>query len=553
MSSSPANAIIGVALVETVRAAERLGVLAALDAPVGAAQLASQLSLSERALVFVLDLLAATGYLERTDGGYRRSWTTEHAERLPEVSTFLRTGRTPDEIDRPERRGDYYAKSVLALAELFGDPARELAGMLRPVGRIVDVGAGSAVWSLAMAERTEARVVAVDHPRVLPSAELLAGLLGLKEKLTVVAGDYFEASLDEPADRVVLANVLHLEDEQSAERLVRRWAGMLAPGGELVIVDVLDAPGYERGLFAAAYDLHLGMRTERGAAHDESLLRRWCAAAGLVSQRTVHLGSLGMSALVCSSADVELRARETTTIALDDLRALHERREVAEGRMRMVFDGAADAIAFVDKQGRSILTTNEAFRALFEVGWGAFELRPLEEIVVPGELERVRRIIHGLGSGEITERRHRVQMRRGGGDFTAELTAYDPLSRSVLGFVVRDYDRVARREKLQALGELVGGLTHDLNTPLAVLKANAELTRGLVARVAAGDAEPRHVEALGHTVAHTLAAVDDVSRKLDAIKAFATLERPALESLGPHLRAGLAEAICARAAKDARD
>lgn len=551
MSSSVANAIIGTALVESVRAADRLGVLAALDAPITIRQLASQLSLSERALAFVLDLLAAAGYLERTDGGYRRAAGADSVELLPQIGTFLRTGRTPGDIDQPERRGAYYAKSVMHLAEAFGDAARELAERLRPVGRIADVGAGSAVWSLAMVERTDARLVAIDHPAVLPNAVMLAGLLGLTDRMQTVAGDYLAVTLDEPVERIVLANVLHLEDEATAERLIRRWASMLTDGGELVIVDVLDPPGLESELFAAAYDLHLGLRTERGAAHDETLLRRWCADAGLTSQQTLHLGAVGMSALVCSRQPLQMSDRDTTPIAVEELRALRDKVEVAEARMRMVIDGAADAIVFVDKQGTSILHTNVAFRTMFDVSWGTFELRPLDDVVAPAELERLRRIIRGLVTGEVTQRHHRLQMRRPSGPFTAELSAYDPLSRSVVGFVVRDHDRVVRREKLQALGELVGGLTHDLNTPLGILKANLSLTQGLVARVATGEAGPRHVEALSGTVAQALAALDDMSRKLAAIKAFATLDAPTLETLGPHLRDGLAEAICVRAAKDA--
>lgn len=41
-----------------------------------------------------------------------------------------------------------------------------------------------------------------------------------------------------------------------------------------------------------------------------------------------------------------------------------------------------------------------------------------------------------------------------------------------------------------------------------------------------------------------------VARKLDAIKAFATLEGSALEALAPHVRNGLAQAIRERAAKE---
>ena len=71
---------------------------------------------------------------------------------------------------------------------------------------------------------------------------------------------------------VVLANVLHLQTAEDAARLIRHHARALREDGELVIVDMVGGPGFEAGLIEAVYQLHLGMRTRRGRAHDvESL------------------------------------------------------------------------------------------------------------------------------------------------------------------------------------------------------------------------------------------------------------------------------------------
>jgi PAS domain S-box-containing protein len=540
---------VGFAVVETIRCFERIGVLDALDQPATAAQLAERLALQLRPLELTLPILASLGYLERVGDMFRRPTAYRDAlEALPELESFLFGGHVGDAIDRPEQRGAYYARTVIVLARMFEGHARRLAEQLPPAKTILDVGAGSAVWSLAMAAKSGGRVTTIDPPEVVPSTLVAAELLGFGVVPEVIAGDYFEVEIEGPVERIVMANVLHLETAEDAARLIRHHARALASSGELVIVDMLGGDGLEPELSEAAYGLHLGMRTARGRAHAEADLRAWCAAAGLTSQRIVPLGSSGLAALVAGRVASSIPEREMTEIAVEDLRALRETSRTSEARFRMVFDGAADAIMVVDKRARSILHTNAAFRALFAVEWIESEIRDLEEIVAPEDREHCRRLFLGLAEGRVTDRRHDLRMLRDGRPFTAELAAFDPLARSVICFIVRDRDRLVRTERLQALGELVGGLSHDLNTPLGVLKANCALAKRLAERLAAGEDVPRHLTALDQATRRSLDALAQISAKLDAISSFGTLEGAALRALAPHFSSGLALAICRRAA-----
>lgn len=303
MSTPLTHTLLGAGLAQVVRSADRVGLLDALEVPGTASALAARLGLDERALRLTLDVLRATGCAEADDDGAWRvpAGLREALEELPGLTAFLRTGAVPGYLDRPERRGAYYADGVDALGRAFRDAARQLAAELGPARRIVDVGAGSAVWSLAMVEQGGGEVVAIDQPAVLPNASRTARALGLEAHLIERPGDWFEV-LEPNADRVVLANVLHLEPADDAARLIRHHARGLTPGGELVIVDVFGGDGFEASLFEAVYQLHLGMRTRRGRAHDLAHLRAWCADAGLPAQRVVDLEPAGFGALVCRTA-----------------------------------------------------------------------------------------------------------------------------------------------------------------------------------------------------------------------------------------------------------
>ena len=71
------------------------------------------------------------------------------------LDRFLKTGEVLPIIDVDERgRGATYSSVVLRLGRRFMPFARQLATYLRPVDTVLDVGAGSGIWSLAMAERS---------------------------------------------------------------------------------------------------------------------------------------------------------------------------------------------------------------------------------------------------------------------------------------------------------------------------------------------------------------------------------------------------------------
>lgn len=213
---------------------------------------------------------------------------------------FVRSGRSWLHPDDAEARDDVYPHVVLRLGSAFAAAATDLASRLDPAdGEILDVGAGSGVWSLTMAERsTTARVVALDGPSTLRVFRGEAQRRGLSARTDTLAGDYHSVELPRARyARAVLANVLHLERPQRAASLVRRVAGSLAPGGELVVVDCVADPQPRDGLTVAIYAMHLALRVAQSQLYRRVDLERWATESGLSEQRWIGLGN-GLFALV---------------------------------------------------------------------------------------------------------------------------------------------------------------------------------------------------------------------------------------------------------------
>ncbi|MCC6749283.1 MAG: class I SAM-dependent methyltransferase [Deltaproteobacteria bacterium] len=289
-------------LVPLILTAERSGLLAELDRAPGTAQeLAARGGLHPRATAMVLDALYAVGVCSRTEAGvFERPSGAERTFPWARLPRFLATGEVDPQIDGGAR-GEGYARVVSMLAQRFEPWAAALAARLAAVDCILDVGAGSGVWSLAMATRSPgARVTALELPEVLPRFFERAATLGLRDRVDGIAASYFEARPEGRFDRVVLANVLHLETPADARALVARAASWLSPEGELVVIDCV-GEGEAHEPSRSLYALHLAMRTARGAVHAPRDLLAWAREAGLGDGRLVPLRDTGpgLGALVC--------------------------------------------------------------------------------------------------------------------------------------------------------------------------------------------------------------------------------------------------------------
>ena len=276
---------------------------------------AEELGLDPTATGRVLEVLTSLGIADCNQGRYGASAALKDLDALgpggvdacgamwSQVPAFLVRGERFAHMDGPpDAREAAYSGVVSKLVLVFAHGARQLAMKLpgRPA-HILDVGAGSGIWSLAMAERHAAtRVTALDFPTVLQAFRLQAEHMGLSDRIGLLPGDFHGVTIPEDRfDRIVLANVLHLEPPEQAASLIGRVATTLIRGGDLVIVDTLGdgTPVGERA--QAIYALHLALRTRDGKIHPLSDLQAWVEQAGLIPGEVIALGTpRGMGALV---------------------------------------------------------------------------------------------------------------------------------------------------------------------------------------------------------------------------------------------------------------
>jgi hypothetical protein len=293
------------ARVATYSAAVQLGLLDAIDRePATAAELAGRCGASSRGVSLLLASLADDGFVTELPGGRYEPATPGLASlhsMLPiwdHLTETIRTGRPALEMDSPDTAVEIYPQLVVSLANMWQEAADRAASILPTPLDILDVGAGAAPWSIALARRyPESRVTALDLPAVLTTTRRAVAAAGLVHQYDFLQGDIFlDGFPDRSYDLILLGQFCHLFDAGTCAKLMELLKAKLSAGGTLAIMD--GVPGSEQ---SAAYELSLYLRTKQGRLHPESGYARWLHDAGLQMAEPIEINALPAIMLITAT------------------------------------------------------------------------------------------------------------------------------------------------------------------------------------------------------------------------------------------------------------
>ncbi len=134
---------------------------------------------------------------------------------------------------------------------------------------LVDVGGGAGGLTAAFLERyPELRATVLDLPHVLPGTDAVLSAAGVRERVDLTAGDFFE-SVPAGGDVYLLSMILHDWTDEQAGRLLETIRRAIPDAGRLLIIDAVLPPG-DAPHFGKLLDLTMmAMLTGRERSEDE--------------------------------------------------------------------------------------------------------------------------------------------------------------------------------------------------------------------------------------------------------------------------------------------
>ena len=326
LGPAPVLDIFAAIAFRAVLAAVRLGIFDALHGgPLTARELADRITADERGTAVLLNALESLGYVARKDGRYTNTamaarwmvrnspsnvaagfdyWGTILAELWDNLEESIRTGRPPTNLyawveQRPDTSQDFQAW-MIAIARLAGDEIVRKVKLPPAARRLLDVGGGHAMYSIALC-RHHPRLSATvfDSPQALRSAQASVAAEKMADRVALQEGDFLADDLGTGYDVVLVFNIVHgFSPEQNTE-LLRKVARALNPGGMVVIAEQL--AGRSGGAAARAAAQLLGLSYFHllgGRLYSFKELAGWLTAAGFANPRRVNLLRAPGSSLV---------------------------------------------------------------------------------------------------------------------------------------------------------------------------------------------------------------------------------------------------------------
>jgi (2Fe-2S) ferredoxin/predicted nicotinamide N-methyase len=293
-----------------VLTALELDIFSAVGEGANAEQIATRIHANARAAETLLNALVALGLLSKSGAIYKntpdstryfvhdskdnqRDGLLHTANIWHRWSTLTDVVRSGSRIPLERSNTPEWTHSFIAAMQLNAkDRAPLLVKALGTNGvrRILDLGGGSGVYSIAFAKASASvQCEILDLPDVVPLTTHYVESAGVSAQVNIRAGNMLYDDFGSGHDIILLNAICHMFSEEQNQNLFMRARQALAPNGRLVVQDFILNSDKTGPQHAALFSINMLVGTDAGASYSEQEYVGWMRAAGFPEARRIAL------------------------------------------------------------------------------------------------------------------------------------------------------------------------------------------------------------------------------------------------------------------------
>lgn len=283
------------------------------ETPSTAQELAAETEWNLRALTRILDCLVSFGLMDKTEGKYTVTEqggvnSSRHPDSLlpillhmtdlwrtwSNLTDVVQNGPPAQQKARERQKNPKRMESFLgAMHAIAQDLSREIANFYNaaPFKRLLDIGGGTGSYTIAFLEKyPHLKGVLFDLAEVIPPAEERLTKQGIRDRVTLVPGDFYQDELPTGCDLALLSAIIHQNSPEQNLDLYSKVYRALDPGGAILIRDhIMDASRTQPG-DGALFAVNMLVNTPGGDTYTFDEVKQALEKAGFSAVEWVRVG-----------------------------------------------------------------------------------------------------------------------------------------------------------------------------------------------------------------------------------------------------------------------
>lgn len=306
-----------------IHTATKLGVFTALgNEPSNAKDLAARMGLNERGLGMLLDALAAVNLITKQDDRYSntdfsRSYLIKDVPhylgymimhqhylmaRWNGLADAVSTGSPVADPAIMRDDPDQLESFLMGMFNLASELAPQVAESVDLSGykRLLDLGGGPGTYAIHFCRRNPHLTATVfDLPTTRPFAEKTIAGFNLRDRIRFMAGDFHKDEISGSYDAVWLSHILHSDDPDTCQALLRKATGVINSGGMILIHDFILNNTKDGPVYPALFALNMLVNTPVGRSYSEGEISDMLAQAGAKDIQRLPFRGPTDSGIIC--------------------------------------------------------------------------------------------------------------------------------------------------------------------------------------------------------------------------------------------------------------